>query len=99
MDRVDRATGHRRGGVGIDTPNSPLDLVASGQDLTRLWYADPTGEAAIRHILAADDFSVVDHTGATVFRISGQALAAALHLYTFTPSRRGRSVRAHVRKE
>lgn len=77
------------------------DLVALGLDRSRLWYSDPTGEAVVRNELNArydGDFAVVDATGVIVFRIAKSVLEAALPLYEFTPSRRGKSLRAHIRK-
>ena len=79
------------------------DSVASGPDLIgRLWYADPTGETAIRNILAAshgDDFVVVNSEGFPVFFIKRHVLAdVVLPNLSFTRTRRGRSnIRAHRR--
>jgi hypothetical protein len=76
-----------------------LDPVASGPDLSRLWYADPTGETAVRNLMAStksDDFAVVDSRGNVLFRIKPNVLAALLPALHFTLTRRGRStIRAH----
>ncbi|GAA4191938.1 hypothetical protein GCM10022219_11510 [Microbacterium oryzae] len=76
-----------------------VDPVASGPDLSRLWYADPTGETAVRNLMAStksDDFAVVDSRGNVVFRIKPNVLAALLPFLHFTLTRRGRNtIRAH----
>ena len=76
---------------------------ASGPDLLgRLWYADPTGETAVRNILAlsrGDEFAVVDSQGNPIFFIKKHVLAeAVIPQLTFTRTRRGRdNIRAHMR--
>jgi hypothetical protein len=75
------------------------DPIASGSDLSRLWFSDPTGETAIRNILNAKNYSVVDDAGNVVFRIHRDELVAALPLYNFSPTRYRRSVRARLKEK
>lgn len=82
----------------MSTQTSP-DPVASGPDNSRLWYADPTGHAAVRNIMrqtGADDYTVVSPTGEILFRIKPHVLADVLPMLNFTHTRRGRgAIRAH----
>ncbi|GGD83142.1 hypothetical protein [Microbacterium murale] len=77
----------------------PADPVASGPDLSRLWYADPTGQAAVHNIMVAsrpDDYALVDVRGNVLFRIKPHVLADVLPMLNFTHTRRGRgTIRAH----
>lgn len=90
---------------GVVSQSRPID---QDPDLVRrLWYADPSGETAIRRILElgqaagnGDDLEVCDSQGRVIFLIRRRVLAEVLlpHL-AFTPTRRGRStIRAHKRK-
>ena len=77
----------------------PTDPVASGPDLLgRLWYADPTGETAVRNLLAlgSDDYTLVDAQGNPIFLIRKTVLIDAVmpHL-AFTRTRRRDNIRAH----
>lgn len=81
--------------------------VASGPDLLgRLWYADPTGETAVRNILSliavarGDDFTLVDSQGNAVFLIKKHVLVeTVIPQLEFTRTRRGRdNIRAHKKK-
>lgn len=81
---------------GVDSQSRPID-----QDpdlIRRLWYADPTGETAVRQVLAvtSDDLTVVDARGNPVFLIRRNVLIEEVvpHL-SFTPTRRGDNIRAH----
>lgn len=87
-------------------PPDDARSVASGPDgslLGRLWYSDPTGQAAVQNILAlsrADDLRVVDAQGNPIFLIRKDVLIDAVvpHLQ-FSITRRGRSnIRAHRKK-
>lgn len=84
------------------TMQPPTDPVASGPDLSRLWYADPTGETAVRRLMdsaRAEDLAVVDSRGNILFRIKPNVLGSLLPLLQFTLTRRGRNmIRAHKRK-
>lgn len=96
------------------TPTSPEGVVSQSRpidhdpDLVRqLWYADPSGETAIRRILElgqaagnGDDLEVCDSQGRLIFLIRRRVLAEAVLPYlAFTPTRRGRStIRAHKKK-
>lgn len=68
----------------------------------RTVHADPTGEAAIRNIMAearVDDYAVVDLRGHVLFRIKPDVLAGILPHLDFTKTRRGRdNIRAHKKK-
>jgi len=83
--------------AGVVSESRPID-----QDpdlLRRLWYADPTGETAIRSLLTitSDDLTLIDAQGNPVFFIRKSVLLDAVipHL-SFTRTRRGRdNVRAH----
>lgn len=90
---------------GVVSPSRPID---QDPDLVRrLWYADPSGETAVRRILelgqasgGGDDLEVCDSRGRVIFLIRRRVLADAVlpHL-TFTPTRRGGSaIRAHKKK-
>lgn len=90
--------------MSTDTTTHP---VASGPgthqgDNSRLWYADTTGESAVRNIMDAahpDDYAVVDSRGNVLFRIKPHVLADVLPLLNFTHTRRGRgTIRAHKRE-
>ncbi|WP_146083040.1 hypothetical protein [Rathayibacter sp. AY1E8] len=69
------------------------------QDLSRLWYADPTGEAAVRRILEADDFIVTDPAGHKIFHISRDALLSVVPMLDFKPNAAATSLRARLRKK
>lgn len=80
------------------TRMAPHPVVDDRPDISRLWYADPTGNTAIRNVLTlsqADDLAVVDMRGNVLFRIKPHVLADGLHAWNFTPTRDGRAIRAH----
>lgn len=85
---------------------SDMDHVASSRDSHddgwRPTHADPTGEAAVRNIMAdarVDDYAVVDLKGHVLFRIKPDVLAGILPHLHFTKTRRGReTIRAHKKK-
>lgn len=85
---------------------SDMDHVASSRDSHddgwRPPFADPTGEAAIRNIMAdarVDDYAVVDLRGHVLFRIKPEVLAGILAHLHFTKTRRGgETIRAHKKK-
>lgn len=86
--------------TGADAKRRPID---EDEDLERrLWYADPTGEQAMRHLLAdaglaANDLRLVDANGKEIVLIKSHVFLAEVvpHL-RFTPTRRGgKAVRAH----
>jgi len=70
--------------------------------LGRYWIADPTGETAIRNILAlsrGDEFAVVDSQGNPIFFIRKHVLAeVVIPRLTFTRTRRGDNIRAHHKR-
>lgn len=90
---------------GVDSKSRPID---QDPDLVRrLWYADPSGETAVRKILElgqtagnGDDLEVCDPRGRVIFLIRRRVLIEAVlpHL-AFTPTRRvGSTIRAHKKK-
>jgi hypothetical protein len=66
-------------------------------DYSSLWYSDPTGNQAVKNLMAGD-YAITDAAGFTIV-IDAASLRPALALYDYSLSRTGKSLRARLKRK
>jgi hypothetical protein len=67
------------------------------EDNVPLWYADPTGAAAVRH-LTPGEYIITGPDGLRI-TVDAESIAPALELYDFYLTRRGKGLRGRLKKK
>jgi hypothetical protein len=66
-------------------------------DYSKLWYSDPTGNQAVDNLMEGD-YTITFPSGATIV-IDVASIRPALALYSYTPTRTGKKLRARLKTE